>query len=77
MTLNNKNYTMNGFFCQNPIKKEVLLEFLALLVKKDIFFLNDLEADNSTLKMTLNNKKKNRNGLPSQNQVKMRYCTCS
>ena len=51
--------------------------FLALLVKNDIFRLLDLEIDLLILKMTLNNQNNFRNGLPSQNLVKIRYYNCS
>ena len=37
MTLDHQNNTINGFFRQNPTKKEVLHMFLALFVKKRIF----------------------------------------
>ena len=48
---------------------------LALFVKS-FFFLFDFEIDVLTLKMTLY-QKNTRNGLPSQNRMKMRYYTCS
>ena len=37
MTLNLQNNTINELSGQNPMKKEVLHMFLALLVKNDIF----------------------------------------
>ena len=51
--------------------------FLALFVKKWYFGSLDLEMDFLTLKMTFNHENSTRNGLPSQNHMKMRYYTCS
>ena len=51
--------------------------FLALFVKKLYF---DLDMDFLTLKMlkmTFNHENSTRNGLPSQNHMKMMYYTCS
>ena len=48
--------------------------FLALFVKICLF---DLEIDFLTLKITLSHENNTRNGLPSQNHMKMRYYTCS
>ena len=61
-------------FLSKSHEKEVLHAVLALLVKKDIF-LNDLEIDLLTLKVTLNIQNNFRNGLPSQHHVKIRYGT--
>ena len=51
--------------------------FLALFVKKGIFAYLTLNFEVLTLKMTLYHKNNTRNGLPSQNHMKMRYYTCS
>ena len=61
----------------NTIEVLGLHIFLSLFVKNGIFCSVDLEMDFSTLKMTLSHKNNPRNGLPSQNDMKMWYYTCS
>ena len=50
--------------------------FLALFVKNGTFANLTLKLTFLTLKVTLRHKNNTRNGLPSQNHIKMRYYTC-
>ena len=77
MTLNPQKYYHKWISRSKSHEKEVLHMFLAFFVKKWYFRFLDLEIDLLTSKMTLNNQSNFRNGLPSQNHMKIMYYTCS
>ena len=58
-------------------RKRGITHVPSFICLKGYFCLFDLEIDFLTLKMTLNDENNARNGLPSQNHMKMRYYTCS
>ena len=57
-------------------RKRGITHVPSFICLKGYFCLFDLEIDVLTSKMTLSHKNNTRNGLPSQNHIKMRYYTC-
>ena len=76
LTLDQQNYTIHSFSGKIPCKRGIT--HVPIFIWQKLYFcLFDLEIVFLTLKMTLSHQNNTRNGLLSQNHMKMRYYTCS